>query len=30
VKLKVDELLEQGFMPTDVSDDGGHGESATM
>jgi hypothetical protein len=28
VKLKVDELLEQGFMPTDVSDVGGHGESA--
>jgi hypothetical protein len=28
VKLKVDELLEHRFMPTDVRDDGGYGESA--
>ena len=28
VKIKLDELLEREFMPTDVSDDGGHGESA--
>jgi Replication initiator protein A len=28
VKMKMDEFLEREFMPTDVSDDGGHGESA--
>jgi hypothetical protein len=28
VKIKLDELLEREFMPTDVSDDGGHGRSA--
>jgi hypothetical protein len=28
VKLKLEELLEREFMPSDVSDDGGHGESA--
>ena len=28
VKLKVDELLEQEYLPTDVSPDGGHAEIA--
>jgi hypothetical protein len=30
VTRKVDELLEQGFMPADVRDNGGHGEGASM
>ena len=28
VKLKVDELLEQEYLPTDMSHDGGHAEIA--
>jgi hypothetical protein len=28
VKMKLDELMEQEFLPTDRSDEGGHGESA--
>lgn len=28
VKMKMDEFLEREFVPTDMSDDGGHGESA--
>jgi hypothetical protein len=28
VKIKLDELLEREFMPTDVSEDGRHGEIA--
>src|SRR5262249_26261338 len=28
VKMKMDEFLEREFVPTNMSDDGGHGESA--